>query len=262
MTQKVKTVADKLFPVVFIVLLLGIWQLVSELGAVPRFMLPSPSDVFLAFASEFKELMQNAATTLTEAFAGLGISVAFSFGIAFVMDRFRLLHRAFYPILVLTQTVPTVAIAPLLVLWMGYDMAPKITLVMIVCFFPMTVGLLDGFRAADEDTLSLLRAMGAGRGQIFRYVKLPGALGHFFAGLRVSVSFSVVGAVIAEWLGGLSGLGVYMTRVRKSYSYDKMFAVIFLISVISLLLMYAVTLLQRLCMPWQQKSEKAGGRLR
>ena len=146
-------------------------------------------------------------------------------------------------------------IAPLLVLWMGYDMAPKIALVVIVCFFPMAVGLLDGFRSADQDTVNLLRSMGASKGQIFRMVKLPSSLGRFFSSLRVSVSYSIVGAVIAEWLGGNSGLGVYMTRVRKSYAFDKMFAVIVLISLISLLLMWLVSMIQRLCMPY----EKYGG---
>lgn len=155
----------------------------------------------------------------------------------------------------ITQTIPTVAIAPLLVLWMGYDMAPKIALVVIVCFFPMAVGLLDGFRSADQDTVNLLRSMGASKGQIFRMVKLPSSLGRFFSSLRVSVSYSIVGAVIAEWLGGNSGLGVYMTRVRKSYAFDKMFAVIVLISLISLLLMWLVSMIQRLCMPY----EKYGG---
>ena len=96
------------------------------------------------------------------------------------MDRYRFLYKSLYPILVITQTIPTVAIAPLLVLWMGYDMAPKIALVVIVCFFPMAVGLLDGFRSADQDTVNLLRSMGASKGQIFRMVKLPSSLGRFF----------------------------------------------------------------------------------
>ena len=117
------------------------------------------------------------------------------------------------------------------------------------------VGLLDGFRSADQDTVNLLRSMGASKGQIFRMVKLPSSLGRFFSSLRVSVSYSIVGAVIAEWLGGNSGLGVYMTRVRKSYAFDKMFAVIVLISLISLLLMWLVSMIQRLCMPY----EKYGG---
>jgi ABC-type nitrate/sulfonate/bicarbonate transport system permease component len=153
---------------------------------------------------------------------------------------------------VLTQTVPAVAMAPLLVLWFGYEMTPKVILIVITTFFPITVGLLTGFKSADPDAVDLLRAMGAGRMQIFRYLKLPGAMGQFFSSLKISASYAVVGAVISEWLGGFGGLGVYMTRVRKAFSFDKMFAVIFLISVISLLLMRAVELLQEKCMPWEK----------
>lgn len=144
------------------------------------------------------------------------------------------------------------AIAPLLVLWLGYDMTPKVVLVIIVCFFPVAVGLLDGLRAADTDQISLLRAMGANRAQIFWHIKLPGALPNFFSGLKISVSFSIVGAVIAEWLGGSSGLGVYMTRARKSFAYSDMFAVIFLVVAISLLLMGLTNLLEKKMTPWRQ----------
>ena len=155
--------------------------------------------------------------------------------------------------MVITQTIPTIAIAPLLVLWMGYEMAPKVTLIVIVTFFPIAIGLLEGFQSADKDTINLLKAMGANRLQIFLHVKFPSSLGRFFASLRISVSYCVVGAVISEWLGGYNGLGVYMTRVRKSYAFDKMFAVIFLISAISLLLMWLVSILQKKCMPWEER---------
>lgn len=168
-------------------------------------------------------------------------------------DHFQGFYKAFYPIMVITQTIPTIAIAPLLVLWMGYEMAPKVTLIVIVTFFPIAIGLLEGFQSADKDTVNLLKAMGANRLQIFLHVKFPSSLGRFFASLRISVSYCVVGAVISEWLGGYNGLGVYMTRVRKSYAFDKMFAVIFLISAISLLLMWLVSILQKKCMPWEKR---------
>ena len=166
------------------------------------------------------------------------------------------MHKAIYPILVITQTIPTIAIAPLLVLWMGFGMAPKITLVVLTTFFPIAVGLLGGFAGADEDAINLMRAMGANRYQIFKYVKLPNAMPSFFSGLRVSASYSVVGAVISEWLGGFEGLGVYMTRVKKAYAFDKMFAVIVFISIISLLLMALVNLLEKTVMPWKRIKSK------
>lgn len=191
--------------------------------------------------------------TLSEALIGLLLGILLGFVMAVVMDQFDLLYKACYPLIVLTQTIPTVAIAPLLVLWFGYEMTPKVILIVITTFFPITVGLLNGFKSADSDSVNLLRAMGAGRWQIFTVVKLPGAMSQFFAGLRISASYAVVGAVISEWLGGFRGLGVYMTRVKKAFSFDKMFAVIFLISIISLLLMKAVDLLQKKCMPWEKE---------
>ena len=197
--------------------------------------------------------MENSVITLAEAFIGLGLGIVLGFVMAVLMDQFDPLYKAFYPLVVLTQTIPTVAIAPLLVLWFGYEMAPKVILIVITTFFPITVGLLNGFKSIDADSVHLLRAMGAGRWQIFRYIKLPGAMSQFFAGLRISASYAVVGAVISEWLGGFGGLGVYMTRVKKAYSFDKMFAVIFLISIISLMLMKGVDLLQRKCMPWEKE---------
>lgn len=253
MRRKLQNTTNKIWSVSAIAVILILWQGICTLGLVDSFLLPSPVQVLKAFVEEFSALMQHSAVTLSEAFIGLVLGILFGFVMAVIMDQVDALYKAFYPLIVLTQTVPTVAIAPLLVLWFGYEMAPKIILIVITTFFPITVGLLNGFRSADQDSINLLRAMGAGRWQIFRIVKLPGALSQFFAGLRISASYAVVGAVISEWLGGFSGLGVYMTRVKKAFSFDKMFAVIFLISIISLLLMKGVDLLQKKCMPWEKE---------
>lgn len=247
------TTGSKLPAVLGLALILGLWQLACILNLVPGYMLPSPTDVIRAFISEAPLLWQNSLITLQEAFLGLALGVCLGFVFAVLMDAFDVLYRAFYPILVITQTVPTVAIAPLLVLWFGYEMTPKIILIVIVTFFPVTIGLLEGFRSADGDAIGLLRSMGARRIQIFRYIKLPSALPQFFSGLRIAAAYSIVGAVISEWLGGFGGLGVYMTRVKKAFAFDKMFAVIFLTSAISLALMALVDLAERKCMPYRQK---------
>ena len=253
MKRKSQNIKSKIWSSTAIVLILILWQTISSLGIVDSFMLPSPIQIVKAFISEFPILMQESVITLAEAFVGLSAGILLGFVMAVFMDRHEKVYQAFYPLIVLTQTVPTVAIAPLLVLWFGYEMAPKIILIVITTFFPITVGLLNGFKSVDADSISLLRAMGAGKWQIFWHIKFPGALSQFFAGIRISASYAVVGAVIAEWLGGFGGLGVYMTRVRKAYSFDKMFAVIFLISIISLLLMKGVDLLQKKCMPWEKE---------
>lgn len=221
-------------------------------------MLPSPIDVVKAFADNFSIMMKQAAVTLQETLYGLLIGIAIAFVIASLMDRFTIINKALYPVLVVTQTIPTIAIAPLLVLWMGFGMAPKITLVVITTFFPIAIGLLNGFQSVDEDVINLMRSMGARRLQIFRIIKLPNATASFFSGLRISAAYAVVGAVVSEWLGGFEGLGVYMTRVKKAYAFDKMFAVIVFISAISLVLMGIVVLLEKISMPWVHKKEISG----
>lgn len=252
MENKTNKVLYRVVPAIFIIVLILAWQMVCEFGLVPNFMLPSPKDIAVTFIEELPLLSEHMWTTLTEAFAGLGIAVAMGFIFAFLMDRFEMVYRVLYPLMVITQTIPSVAIAPLLVLWFGYEMLPKIILIVIVCFFPITVNWFEGFRSVDRDVLRLMRTMKASEWQIFRFVKFKAGLSGFFAGLKIAVSYAIVGGVIAEWLGGFKGLGVYMTQVRKSFAYDKMFAVIFLVSVISLLLIAMVNIVKRLCMPWEK----------
>lgn len=254
--KKLQNIIAKISPLIALAVLITAWYIVCDAELIPKFMLPSPDSVVKAFISEFDLLMAHAAVTLQEAGYGLLIGLALAFVTATLMDRFHILYKAIYPLLIVTQTIPSIAIAPLLVLWMGFDMAPKITLVVITTFFPITVGLLNGYRSADPDTIDLFRAMGANRFQIYRHIKFPSSLGQLFAGLRIAAAYSVVGAVISEWLGGFNGLGVYMTRVKKAYAFDKMFAVIVFISIVSLLLMGLIALLERLAMPWQTSKIK------
>ena len=212
-------------------------------------------NVLNALIEEREILFSHALVSLQEAFYGLGIGIFIAFIMATIMDECSYLYKAIYPIMVITQTIPTIAIAPLLVLWMGFGMEPKITLVVLTTFFPIAVGLLDGYKNVDVDSINLLRSMGAGKIKIFWHVKLPNAMSYFFSGLKISASYAIVGAVISEWLGGFEGLGVYMTRVKKAYAFDRMFAVIIVIIVISLLLMKLVNVLRKLVMPWESKVE-------
>ncbi len=255
MKRKLQNITNRIWSCSAIAIVVLTWQAVCSLGLIDAFLLPSPLQVVKAFVAEFPLLMQHAVVTLAEGLMGLGCGVLLGFIMAVLMDRYKGLYKAFYPLMILSQTIPTVAIAPLLVLWFGYEMLPKVILIVITTFFPIAVGLLDGFQAVDQDSVNLLRAMGAGRWQIFCYLKFPGAMGHFFAGLRIATSYAVVGAVISEWLGGFRGLGVYMTRVKKAFAFDKMFAVIFLIALVSLLLMKGVDRIQKKSMPWT-KEEK------
>ena len=240
MTKRLQNITSKLPAAAALALIVLFWFILSETGIVPGYMLPSPVDVVKALIGDFPIIMEHARTTLQEAFYGLSIGIILAFITATLMDHFLILNRAFYPIMIITQTIPTIAIA----------------LVVITTFFPITVGLLDGYKSVDRDSIDLMRAMGATKLQIFWHVKIPAAMPQFFAGLKISASYAVVGAVISEWLGGFVGLGVYMTRVKQAYAFDKMFAVIIFIVVISLLLMAVVNVIRRVSMPWMAVEER------
>ncbi|MDO4537608.1 MAG: ABC transporter permease [Coriobacteriales bacterium] len=239
-------------PLVTLAVVLVVWEIVVRAGLVPNFMLPSPSQVALAFVQDAPLLLQHAGITILEAALGLALGVLVGFIIAVLMDRYELVYLALDPLITVSQTIPTVAIAPLLVLWFGYGLLPKVLLIVLTTFFPVTVSLVGGFKSVDQDMLDLMRTMNATEWQIFTRVKLPAATEQLFSGLRISATYAIVGAVIAEWLGGFLGLGVYMTRVRKSFAYDRMFAVIIVISFLSLALMKGVDALERICMPWKR----------
>lgn len=250
-----KSIKKQWVAVLFITIILVSWQLAYSLNLIARFMLPSPILIVKALVQDFDLMMHHARVTLVEAFLGLTIGILIGFIFAFLMDNSKFFYRGFYPIIVLTQTVPTVAIAPLLVLCLGYGITPKVVLVVLTTFFPITIGVFNGFQAVDEDQIRLMKTMGASPWQIYKHVKIPNALPFFYSGLRISASYALIGAVVSEWLGGFQGLGVYMTRVRKSMSYDKMLAVIFLISLLSLILMGFVDLLQKKTQPWLYKGD-------
>lgn len=252
MRKKSVNITNNVYPGLTILAILLLWECLSIFEIVPNYMLPSPQETVVAFVHDFPLLMSHLKVTLIETLVGTVTGISIGFIAACLMDRWDGAYKAMYPLIVLTQTIPAVAIAPLLVLWFGYNMLPKVILIVLITFFPIVIGVLDGFRSADKDAINLLRSMGANRWQIFKHIKFPGALPNFFSGLRITVAYAVVGAVLAEWLGGFAGLGVYMTRVKKSFAYDKMFAVIFLISIISLLLIWLVNIIQKRCMPWER----------
>lgn len=231
------------YSAVFFILLL--WQSLSFYKIISDFLLPSPYQIVKAFIEDFWLILGHTKYTLTIAFIGVFIGVVISFILSLIMDMNKSIYESLYPVLIITQTIPTVAIAPLLVIWLGYYMKPKILLVALTSFFPIVISLLDGYNSVDEDSIKLLKAMGANKYQMYKHLKIPASLGYFFAGLRVSMSYSLISAVIAEWLGGFYGLGVYMTRVRKAYALDKMFAVIFFITFLSLMLMSLVDIIQK-----------------
>lgn len=229
---------------------LFIWELLTL--RIPHYLLPQPKEVIQALLSDRKLLVFHAKVTLLEALLGLLSGSSLGVILSILMDHFHTLKKALYPLLILTQTIPTIAIAPLLTVWLGFGYLPKLILITMTIFFPISVSVLDGFSSVDPDEIRLLRSMGASTSQIFWHVKVPASLESFFASFKIAVTYSFIGAVVSEWLGGVVGLGVYMTRVKKAYRFDKMFAVIVLISFLSLIFMGLVFYIEKKCMPWKE----------
>lgn len=236
--------------------LLTIWQLAGNLGLLPKFVLPTPLMIGQAFIKRRDLLWHHSQFTILEAVLGLTYGTIIAWALALVMDRVKWLHQAIYPLLVIIQSVPTTALAPLLILWLGYGMTPKIVLIVLTTTFPMVVSILDGFRHTDKDLIQLLQVMNASPWQILWHVKIPNSLTYFYAGLRVSVSYAFIAAVVSEWLGGFDGLGIYMIMSKKLFEYETMFAIIILISAISLAAMKMVSLSERYCLKWKFIGEK------
>jgi ABC-type nitrate/sulfonate/bicarbonate transport system permease component len=253
--KKLKSIEGSIIPFAFSLILLIIWEFVVDIGLIERYVLPSPIDIIKTLIKILPALKRDILVTLQEAGIGFMLSIVFSIILAVLMDSIKVVKKAIYPLLLVSQTVPIIALAPLFMMWFGFGMLPKVIVVILVCFFPIVVSLLDGLDSLDKDEINLLKSMGATRFQIFKLAKFPAAMINFFSGLRIAATYSIMGAVIGEWLGGSEGLGVYMIRVKHSYAIDKFFAAILIIVVLSMLLFKLLSIIQNILMPWnRQKS--------
>lgn len=237
-------------PAIAVLALLSVWQLATTAGLVPAELLPSPTRVVESGVTERAALLKHALPTLTATLTGFSLSVAVAFAFATLLDFSLILRRAILPLLVVSQTLPLIALAPLVVLWFGFGLLPKILLVAFVTFFPMVVGLLRGFAAADPDAEQLLRSMGASRWQVFRMLRLPAGIPSFFSALRISITYAVVGTIFAEYAGAVAGLGVYMQSAKHVFRTDLVLAAVAVSSVLTLALFGFVALLERIAVPW------------
>ena len=194
--------------------------------------------------------LRHALPTFLETVLGYGLAVILAIGAAAAMDRARVVRRAVEPILVTSQTIPVVALAPLFLLWFGFGLAPKVLVVVLVTFFPIVVALLDGFRSGSPESEDLMRSYGATDGQAFRHLRWPQALPAFFIGLRISVVYAVIGAVFGEYVGAREGLGIWMQLSQNAFRTDLVFAAIVVTSALSLLLYGLVGVARRVAIPW------------
>jgi ABC-type nitrate/sulfonate/bicarbonate transport system permease component len=254
--KRLGNIGDKTIPLFFLALLISLWQLIVDKGIIARYILPSPWDVVMVCMKILPDIKEHIYTTLQEALTGLVVAIVVSVILAILMDNFTLIRKAVQPLLVISQTIPIMVLAPLFAMWFGFDILPKIMVVILVCFFPIVVSLLEGLNSLDQDLLNLMKSMKANRWQIFYLAKFPSSLSSFFSGLKIAATYSIIGAVIGEWMGGKSGLGVYMTRVRQSFALDKVFASILIIIILSMILFKMIELIQFLVMPWRRTMNK------
>jgi len=250
---------DLLPPFILIATLILGWYFVAKVSGLNAFILPGPMDVLRAGWETRSILMNAIGVTLLSTGIGLVFALLAGVGIATLMDFWPLARRAVYPLLVVSQTIQILAIAPILIIWFGFGLTPTILIVVLFCFFPLAVSTADGLTSSDPELISLLRVMGANKKQIWRMVRLPSALPSFFSGLRMAVTYSVVAATIGEWVGGSSGLGLYMLRSKNSLATDQVFVAMLITSLLSVALFILVYFIEHLALPWyysKQRKEK------
>jgi putative hydroxymethylpyrimidine transport system permease protein len=232
------------------VALIAAWQLAVWLGNVPEYLLPAPSAIIADLKADWVVLGPALWVTLREVLIGFVIATITGIGLAVVLHLFGPLRRAMYPILIASQTIPVVVLAPILVILLGYGILPKLVIVALICFFPIVVNGLDGLRAVDDDFISMMYTLDASRWAIFRRVEFPGALPSIFSGMRIAATFASIGAVFGEWAGSSAGLGYVMLEATPNLLTSRIFAAILLLTVISLVLFGLVSLIERIAAPW------------
>lgn len=244
-----------LAPTLTLVSLVGLWELYCRLAKIPRYILPAPSDVLQAIW-EYRDLLfaTHLPVTLAEVLIGFVLSVLLGAALGVAMHLWRPVERALYPLVVASQTIPIIAIAPVFLWWFGYSLTQKVAVVVLMSFFPVAVGTFDGLRSADPELIGLLHSLGASRRRILQMVEIPSSLPLFLAGVKVAAAVSVIGATIGEWLGGESGLGIFGRRMTTSLKTPALFASVVVLSLLGIVLFVAVGWVERRLLRWRPKS--------
>jgi putative hydroxymethylpyrimidine transport system permease protein len=234
-----------------------VWEAAIRLLRVPEYLLPAPSAIAADFGADGRLLLDNSLVTLREMAFGLLLAVAGALALAVVLHLSGTLRRALYPILIGSQTIPVVVLAPILVILLGFDLAPKLAIVALICFFPIVVNTVDGLRSVDEDLVRMMRTLDGSRWAIFKRVELPSALPSAFSGMRVAATYAAIGAVFGEWAGSSAGLGYLMLQATPNLDTPRIFAAIVILTLLSLGFFLLIRGFEHLLVPWARPATPA-----
>jgi len=248
----VSTMLRWLLPAALILVAFGIWEVAVRLFSIARWLLPPPSSIGAELLESRSLLLRHTLVTLEEVVLGFALALMIGIALAAAIAYSKIVERAAYPFVIASQTVPVIVIAPLLLIWIGYGIWPKVIMVVLISFFPIVINTVDGLKSADPDMLNMMRTLGASRWQLFTKVQAPSSVPFLFSGIRVAIALSVIGAVIGEWVGASAGLGYLMTRSAAQFLTDRVFASIFILSIMGITLFVLVILIERYAMPWYQ----------
>ena len=246
-----------LLPVAILAALLVAWELWVQIADVPKWQLPAPSAIAKELGTSRDLLWDHTLVTLQEIVIGFLVALVAGLVLAGAIAYSRVMERSVYPIVIASQTVPIIAIAPLLLIWVGYGLTPKIIIVALICFYPIAVNTVDGLKATDPDMVNMLRTLGASRWQVFTKLQIPTALPFMFSGIKIGVSVSVIAAVIGEWVGASEGLGYLITYSQPLFLTARVFAAIFVLSVMGISLFVLAVVAERMMMPWHFNEKRA-----
>lgn len=239
-----------LLPLLLLASLIGGWELLARAAGIENYLLPAPSEVARALVEDRDLLLPDAWVTAQEVLLGFGLAVATGVLLAMLLHLSPLLRRTIYPLVIASQAVPVIVIAPILVIWFGFGMAPKLIVIALVCFFPVVVNMLDGLRSVDPEQAKMLRTLGASRAALFRRLELPSALPQLFSGAKIAAAVAVIGAVFGELVGSDAGLGHAIQVGTAQLLTARVFAAVLILSAMAMLLFALVAALERLVVPW------------
>lgn len=242
-------------PLLVLILFFVCWELIVRTNDVPKWILPAPSVIMREAGQSFSLYRADVWSTVGLSITGFIIGSLIGVLLAVMLHLLPRVRQALYPFLIMSQNVPIIVLAPLLIIWFGFGLLPKLIILFLVCFFPVAVAALDGFRQTPHELNQYFRMAGASTWQMFRKLEFPHALPSIFSGLKISATYSVMGAVVSEWLGAKQGIGVFMTLASASFRTDRVFVAIFMIMCLSLFFFVAIVLLQRLVIRWNAGGE-------